>query len=58
MIYQKNGRWEMVINAGIEESTRKRRSRPPIPEDLRRGEIRRKIEEIEELRAIEKGDLW
>ena len=58
MIYQKNGRWEMVINAGIEESTRKRRSRPPIEQDLRRGEIRRKIEAREEHKAIVEGDLW
>lgn len=50
MIYKKNGRWELVINAGIEEASRARRSRPPIPEDLRRGEIRRKIEAREEFK--------
>ena len=60
MIYKKNGRWEMVINAEIDGAGSKRRDRRSTPNDdeLRRGRIRRRLEDrIEELR-MEMEDLW
>jgi len=56
MIYKKRGRWEMVINSEIDKA--KRKPRVIDDEELRRGRIRRAIEDRRIELEAGAGDLW
>ena len=55
MIKKQRGRYEITLHP---EGKPKRFTEPPSEEELRRGEIRRRLEDILEKREASKADPW
>jgi len=55
MIYEKNGKHQMIIRPADKAPPRMRK---PTPEDVRRKEAQRKIELMRDADALLNADLW
>lgn len=55
MIYEKNGKYQLVIRSADKAPPRVRK---PTPEDLRRKEAQRKIELMRDTDELLNQDLW
>ena len=55
MIYEKNGKCQLVIRPSDKAPPRVRK---PTPEDVRRKEAQRKIELMRDADELINGDLW
>lgn len=53
MIYKKNGKMQLTL-----KSEKRKEYEKPTEESLRRGEVRRQIEDIEERIRAKREDLW